>query len=260
MIKHYHGTPIWGAKGEVHRVAVSGAGAFVSYARPDQIKQSLKHSSSTAIDNGAFSNWKRGLEINWNEFYKWLMKFYFHEKMEFFIIPDKIDGTEHENNRLIKSVPSMFSGKATPVWHLHESLDKLNWLCGEYERVAFGSSEQYRVVRSPLWKVRMQQAFEMMHLNNHKTMIHGLRMLDNRVMGKYPLTTADSTNLACNVPKYKVKHPFLGRHIMDRKKNSENSMEKADKDELLLYRCASLKNAIEKSKPPTLEEYIRGLK
>lgn len=270
MIRHYHGTPVWGFKGEVHKVAVKGAGAFVSYARPDQIKQSLKHASSIGIDNGAFSNWKRGLEIDWLEFYKWLMNYYFHPKMTFFIIPDKIDGDEFENNQLIKSVPKMFAEKATPVWHLHESLDKLDWLCGDYKRVAFGSSEQYRTVRSKLWKKRMQQAFELMHSKNHKTMIHGLRMLDNRVLGQYPLTTADSTNLACNVPKFRVKHPNLGKHIMNREKDKkrimghdgqyyiEESIKKDDKKELLLYRCASLKNAIEKSIPPTLSDYIRN--
>ncbi len=30
---HYHGTPIWGNKGEVLKVAIKGAGAFVSYWR-----------------------------------------------------------------------------------------------------------------------------------------------------------------------------------------------------------------------------------
>ena len=38
---HFHGTPVWGSAGDVHRIAVSGAGAFVSYVRPDQILASL---------------------------------------------------------------------------------------------------------------------------------------------------------------------------------------------------------------------------
>jgi hypothetical protein len=69
-------------------------------------------------------------------------------------------------------------------------------------------------------------------------------MLDGRVLGSYPLTTADSTNLACNVPKYKIKYPLLGSHIKNR-----IPFTKEDKEELLLYRCASLKGAIEKVKP-----------
>lgn len=242
---HYHGTPIWGNKGDVLKIAVRGAGAFVSYARPDQIKSCLEWSISTAIDNGAFSAWKRGLRIDWVEFYKWLMKYYFNDKVNFFIIPDEIDGSEQENNKLIKSVPLMFKDKACPVWHLHESLDKLDWLCGDFERVALGSSGEYRAIRSPSWKVRMEQAFNVVSKGNHKTKIHGLRMLDGRVLGNYPLTTADSTNIACNVPKYKSKYPALGGHILNRVPFTVE-----DKNELLAYRCASMKNTIEKVKPP----------
>ena len=248
---HYHGTPVWGNKGEVLKVAVRGAGAFVSYARPDQINQCLKWADSLGLDNGAFSAWKRGLVIDWfKEFYPWLMKYYFHDKVKMFMIPDVIDGTEEENNELIRSVPVMFKEKAVPVWHLHESLDKLNWLCSEYERVAFGSSGEYATIRSKEWKIRMNQAFEMMCIFNHETKIHGLRMLDGRVLGNYPLHSADSTNLACNVPKYKVKYPENGGHILSRV-----PFTKEDKHELLLYRCAVLKGAVESVNPPTLEQW-----
>ena len=85
MTIHYHGTPIWGNKSEVLKVAIAGAGAFVSYARPDQIEQCLKNADSVGIDNGAFSAWKRGLKIDWTEFYKWLFRYYFNEKVMFCI-------------------------------------------------------------------------------------------------------------------------------------------------------------------------------
>ena len=74
-VHHFHGTPVWGCAGDVHRIAVSGAGAFVSYARPDQIDASIKFASLVAIDNGAFSAWKRGLVIDWSKFYQWLLAF-----------------------------------------------------------------------------------------------------------------------------------------------------------------------------------------
>ncbi len=56
-IHHFHGTPVWGSAGDVHRIAVSGAGAFVSYVRPDQIAASIQHAQVVGIDNGAFSAW-----------------------------------------------------------------------------------------------------------------------------------------------------------------------------------------------------------
>ena len=249
---HYHGTPIWGNKGEVLKHAVTNGGAFVSYARPDQIKAILKCASSVGIDNGAFSAWKNGLIINWTDFYLWLMKFYWNDKVKFFIIPDDIEGSEEENNKLIRSVPSMFREKAVPVWHLHESLEKLDWLCTDFELIAFGSSGEYATIRTKAWHRRMHQAFNLVHEKGHKTKVHGLRMLDGRVLGNYPLTSADSTNLACNIPKYKVKYPNMGVHILNRVPFTQY-----DKHELLLYRCASLKGAVESVFPPTLNDWYK---
>lgn len=252
MVIHYHGTPIWGNKGEVLAACVRGGGAFVSYARPDQIKQCLNQADSVGIDNGAFSAWKRGLEINWTEFYQWLGRYYHHKSVSFFIIPDTITGTEEENDHLINSVPSMFIGKAVPVWHLHESIDRLIRLCKRFDRVAFGSSGKYATIRTKEWHARMKEAFfSMRDQGVSDTKIHGLRMLDGRVLGSYPLTTADSTNLACNVPKYKVKYSMLGAHIRERV-----PFTKTDENELKVYRAASMRNAIEKVEPPTMVEWL----
>jgi hypothetical protein len=249
-IAHYFGTPIWGNKGEVLTHAVRGSGAFVSYVRPDQMKLILEVAGAVAGDNGAFSAWRRGIEINWTDFYLWLMKYYWHEKFKFFIIPDVILGTEADNNLLINSVPSMFREKATPVWHLHESLDKLDWLCGDFKRVALGATGEFASIRSPAWRGRMEQAFDLISRRNHKTKPHGLRMMDNRVVKDWPFATMDSTNLARNVPKYKVKYPNMGGHILERVPFTQE-----DKHELLMYRCACLKGATEKVRPPTLEGY-----
>lgn len=251
---HYHGTPIWGNKGEILKHAISGAGAFVSYARPDQIKICLSHAKSVFVDNGAFSAWKRGLKIDWTEFYLWLLKYYHHENFSYFIIPDDIEGSEKDNNLLINSVPNAFKDKAVPVWHLHESLEKLDWLCSDFPYVAFGSSGEFATIRTKAWHGRMKEAFNVIHKGNHKTKIHGLRMLDGRILGNYPLTTADSTNLACNIPKYKVKYPEIGRHIVMREPFSQY-----DKNELLLHRCAVLKGAVESVLPPSMGEYQKKL-
>lgn len=254
---HYHGTPIWGNRGDVHRIAVTGAGAFVSYARPDQIRQSFKYASKVGIDNGAFSAWKRGLKINWLEFYRWLMAYYFHEKLEFFVVPDVVEGGEVDNDDLIRKLPSMFRDKAAPVWHLHESIDRLIELCSEWPRVCFGSSGQYAVIRTKEWHQRMEDAFEAIYYrNNFSTVIHGLRMLDGRVLGNYPLASADSTNLACNVPKFNNKYPELTRAI----KEADYAMHLSEQElkaTILAGRCAILKGAIEKVTPPPPHTWIK---
>ncbi|MBL1887190.1 hypothetical protein ELE62_31435, partial [Klebsiella pneumoniae] len=211
---HYHGTPVWGDAGNVHRIAVTGAGAFVSYARPDQLVASIKYALSVAIDNGAFSAWKRGLIIDWQQFYQWLIPYYHHPKLSFFVIPDVVEGGEADNDALIAKLPRCFKDKAVPVWHLHESLHRLVELCREWPRVCFGSSGEYATIRTQLWHRRMSEAFETIYCkHSFSTQVHGLRMLDGRVLGNYPLATADSTNLVCNVPKFEVKYPELTKAI-----------------------------------------------
>ncbi len=255
-IHHFHGTPVWGSAGDVHRIAVSGAGAFVSYVRPDQIAASIQHAQVVGIDNGAFSAWVRGLKINWSDFYKWLLNYYHHPKVAFFVIPDVVDGGERDNDALINEVPKMFYGKATPVWHLHESIDRLIELCREWPRVCFGSSGEYAAIRTAHWHRRMQDAFEAIYCrHNFKTAVHGLRMLDGRVLGNYPLATADSTNLACNVPKFNSKYPELTRAIQEAE-YSRNLTEKELKAVILKNRCAILKGAIEAVRPPSVSDWL----
>lgn len=168
MIHHYHGSPIWGDAGSVCKIAVAGSGAFVSYVRPDQIELSLSAAKRVAIDNGAFSHWKKEKvdRIDWTGFYSWLMRYYHHEKMEFFCIPDVITGGSSENDKLIKELPSMFRDKAAPVWHLHEPIDRLINLCEEWPRVCFGSSGQYATIRTKLWHARMVEAFTAIYMSN----------------------------------------------------------------------------------------------
>jgi len=252
---HFHGTPVWGSAGDVHRIAVSGAGAFVSYVRPDQIAASLNFAAAVGIDNGAFSAWMRGLVINWCEFYEWLLGYYHHPKVAFFVIPDVVEGGESDNDALIRQVPRMFRDKAAPVWHLHESIDRLVELCREWPRVCFGSSGEYAVIRTERWHRRMQEAFETIYCKyTFQTRVHGLRMLDGRVMGNYPLATADSTNLACNVPKFNSKYPELTRAIREAE-YSRGLSEKELKAVILKNRCAILKGAIEAVRPPSISEW-----
>ena len=254
---HYHGTPIWGGGSEVHRIAVTGAGAFVSYARPDQIEQSFSYAQSVAIDNGAFSAWKRGLVINWMDFYAWLEQYYDRENLSFFVIPDVVEGGESDNNKLIKQVPASMIDKAVPVWHLHESLDRLVMLSRIFGKCCFGSSGEYAVIRTHQWHRRMRQAFHRLYDEGLSDIaIHGLRMLDGRVLGNYPLTTADSTNLACNVPKFKVKYPELTDNVL--KSDYVDGLTDSEIKLLVLKsRCAILKNTIENVKPPSFDEWIK---
>lgn len=270
---HYHGTPIWGGAGAVHKVAVRNAGAFVSYVRRDQLKASIEHADMVAIDNGAFSAWKSGKVIDWIEFYRDIYVTVHHEKVSFFVIPDVITGDEHDNDKLLTGVPVGIKDKAIPVWHLHESIDRLKRLVNDWGRVCLGSSGEYAVVRSPAWRRRMDEA--LMAIGNDRPYIHGLRMLDGRVLAEYPLTSADSTNIACNVPKFTVIKPQITieacrRFVhyskwfdpLGRVENAIAMLESCGgtKTDMLVERCAIWKNTIEMMKPPTFDRWVNELR
>lgn len=203
-----------GDAGNVHRIAVTGAGAFVSYARPDQLAASIKYALSVAIDNGAFQRGSVASLLTGSNSINGLFHIIITPNCHF-VIPDVVEGGL-DNDALIAKLPRCFKDKAAPVWHLHESLHRLVELCREWPRVCFGSSGEYATIRTQLWHRRMSEAFETIYCkHSFSTQVHGLRMLDGRVLGNYPLATADSTNLACNVPKFEVKYPELTKAIRE---------------------------------------------
>lgn len=246
MTIHYHGSPIWGNKGEIAKFVYRNGGAFISYLRRDQLKLALSVANSVAIDNGAFSAWRRGVDINWEDYYSTIEKYY--DDIEFFVIPDVVEGGEEDNDNLIKSVPSGIVNKSVPVWHMHESFDRLYRLCSESDRVCIGSSGIYSHVRSKQWEQRMTNALKFIFVEKGlRTKLHGLRMLDGRVLGRYPLASADSTNIACNIPKTIKVMPEITKHYQSIGFSN---------DEIKLARAAILKNTIEKVIPPTIEEWV----
>ena len=93
-----------------------------------------------------------------------------------------------------------FPGFGVPVWHLHESLDRLDLLANAYSLVALGSSGEYASPDSPKWWARMAEVMECVCIDGQPvTKLHGLRMLDPTILAHLPLASADSTNVARNI-------------------------------------------------------------
>lgn len=272
MTIHFHGSPITGGKGgSVASVAHSGAGAFVSYAHTQQINLAFDKADTVCIDNGAFSKKNTGRQTDWNGYYnQFLPKWIDHPKLRFFVIPDDISGDDQENDRLIAECPKHLKHKGAPVWHMHESIDKFTHLCNEWEHVCIGSSGEYFSLRSVKWKARMREALEALALTGYTAKLHGLRMLDGRVLGNYPLDQADSTNLAINVGKWKAKyvdmtieacrmhtHPTRWTHTDDVDEAMRMLIDGGGtREQMMAQRCAILKSCIEAVKPPSFKEWI----
>jgi len=155
---HYHGMPITPATAAISAVGV-GHG-FVSFQHPDQLGIAAEVCQSFAVDNGAFSAWKSGNpRIDWSEFYEWALMCKKMPNCDFAVIPDVIDGTEDENNALVRAWPlGNFFG--APVWHMHESIGRLTWLARTFNRVCIGSSGEFSEIGNPRLWTRLEEAMK----------------------------------------------------------------------------------------------------
>lgn len=199
---HYHGLPIWPntAAGR----AIAGGHAFVSFHRPDQLALALECASSIAVDNGAFSAWKAGEPItDWKLFYEWVGELHRYPQFDFAVIPDVIDGDEAANDALIEAWPWRERAPhiGAPVWHLHESLERLERLALTWPRICLGSSGDFATIGTPAWWNRMAEAMGVVCDRDGRPVckLHGLRMLNPEVFTRFPFASADSTNIAQNV-------------------------------------------------------------
>lgn len=150
------------------------------------------------LDNGAFSMWKRGIHVDWDRYYSWTERWLAYGNA-WAVIPDSVDGTEEDNDRLIEKWPH--GDRGAPVWHLHESFDKLVRLVARFPRVCIGSSAQYSEVGTPEWCARMDDVFNTIAVPSTgaiPTKLHMLRGLKLCVDYPYPFDSVDSTNIARN--------------------------------------------------------------
>jgi hypothetical protein len=199
---HYHGLPITPATAAVR--AVSGGHAFISYRRPEQLTVALEVAQSFAVDNGAFSAWKSGNPVqDWDPYYAWIAELHRYPTFDFAVIPDVIDGDEVANDALLGQWPWRISAPwiGAPVWHLHESLDRLERLVGQWPRVCLGSSGAFAQIGTGAWWIRMAEAMDVICDKSGRpcSKVHGLRMLDPEVFTRFPFASADSTNIGKNI-------------------------------------------------------------
>lgn len=189
---HYHGTPIT-PKSEMLKLI--GRNFCVSHADRRDVKRAHEIGQSVMLDNGAFSKFKSGKEVNWANYYEWADT-WLDYPTTWAVIPDVIDGNEETQDELIKQWPHGIKG--SPVWHMHESIDRLLRLVDQWPRVCFGSSAQYWNVLSPIWEQRTDSAWEEISKRHKRTPnIHMLRGL--QTSGKrWPFASADSTDVARN--------------------------------------------------------------
>lgn len=189
---HYHGTPITPFEG-LHQLA--GKHFCVSHARPDNVEACHEIGQSVMLDNGAFSAWKRGHEPDWTDYYDWTDR-WLDFPTTWAVIPDVVDGGSQLQDALVSQWPH--GQRGAPVWHMDEPLDRVLRLTDEWPLVCIGSTEEYAMVLSPVWRRRMDAAWDAL-AKRHRRLprVHMLRGM--QTAGKqWPFASADSTNIAQN--------------------------------------------------------------
>lgn len=197
---HYHGLPITPAPAALR--VVKGSHVFVCVKHDEQLTMAIEYAQSFAGDNGAYPAWRSGKPIkDWKFFYEWVQNIHRYPAFDFAVIPDVIDGDEEQNDQLLNEWPWPKSQIGAPVWHMHESIERLVRLAKNWPRVCLGSSGQFASVGTKAWRTRMDEAMNAICDSNGLPIckLHGLRMLNPKVFCDYPLSSADSTNIARNI-------------------------------------------------------------
>lgn len=196
---HYHGLPMTPSLAVLR--AMHGHHAMVSFERPDQIAEATEVCQTIALDNGAFSAWRSGKPHDFEAYQNWVGDWLRHPAVDWCVIPDVIDGTEQQNDELLAAWahPAALS---VPVYHLHESMERLTRLVdGTYPRLALGSSGRFANPGSTSWWERIAEVMRVVCDSDGRPRVklHGLRMLNPAIFSHVPLASADSCNVARNI-------------------------------------------------------------
>jgi len=190
---HYHGTPI-----SPRRVLLElgGKNFCVSFAHPQDVLCCHQIGQSVMLDCGSFSAWTKNKPTRWPDYYDWCER-WLEYRTTWAIIPDIINSTAEENDKLLKHW-SFDKGKGSPVWHLHEPLDRiLRLVDAGYHIISFGSSGEFRNVGDGKWHHRMTEAFNLLSQSGPIPWIHMLRGMSMSGT-QYPFSSVDSTDVARN--------------------------------------------------------------
>lgn len=172
---------------------LQGRHGLVSFEYQSSVEMAYDLCSSVVLDNGAYTHWKNGKgRIDYEAYVEWVRGWSSHPAHDWALIPDVIEGSEHENDEWVKRWPEDLWG--VPIWHSDEDPSRLRTLCESCHTVALGSSEASP--GSEVWWMQMKPALDAATDRHGRPLakLHGLRMMDPRIFTSLPLSSADSTN------------------------------------------------------------------
>jgi hypothetical protein len=208
MASVYHGTPLTPAPA---LAAAAGRSFCVSYFRPDSVEAVEAMAPHIMYDNGAFSFWMQAVraglepsdvpERDWNPYYEWLED-RLYTPGRWAVVPDRPGAASQLNDALLGEWP-FGKSRGSPVWHMDGRLERLADLCGAYDRVCLGwiGDPKREPVGCDAYHRRMDEVSALMGNRWHP--LHMLRGV--AVGGDYPFVSCDSTSLAQNHHRYRLR-------------------------------------------------------
>lgn len=201
---------------------LAGSSFCVSYAyrerlngQLDRIIDLVGEDGLLLVDNGAFTAWTRGRELDPEGFETWAADILARCPQAVAVIPDVIGGTVEENMALVHECELPME-RVMPVWHMHEPLDYLVHLVESgFFFIAIGSSGEYAKTGTPAWHARVREAFtaiDELCAGGAYSRPH-IHMMRAQAFGHlYDFDSTDSSNVAVNHHRYKHQGPgHLGR-------------------------------------------------
>lgn len=199
---------------------LDGASFCISYAtraklggQLDQAIRLVADDGILLVDNGAFSLFKQGVSARdeaYVEGYEaWAQEILDRCPQAIAVIPDVIGGTVEENAELVRTSMLDYE-RAMPIWHMHEPISYLLYLCETFNYVGIGSSGKYWQVGSADWNARigfMFAAVEAWERGSNGAFIrprlHMMRAQSQAHL--FDFDSADSTNVAMNHGRYRAE-------------------------------------------------------
>ncbi|MEK6878896.1 MAG: hypothetical protein AABY22_04775 [Nanoarchaeota archaeon] len=137
------------------------------------------------FDSGAFSIWKRGIELDINDYCKYLEE----KNIQKYICLDKIGDWEKTGENLAIMEGNGFN--PIPVFHYGTPLNKLEILINKgYNYICLGGTVGRK-------RPEREKFFNEVFANFNKINFHGLGMTDIALVKKYPFYSIDSTTWLC---------------------------------------------------------------
>jgi hypothetical protein len=201
---HFHGGPVTPNEAAVQ--LWTRRHALVSFKEQRQTALALEIAQSVMFDNSAYALWTTGEKVDVLAVADWSIQHERHPAHAGTIIPDDIDGSAFDNDKMIARWLSTHAESGIPVWHMNEDVERLRYLvrCSQgrvYPAVALGSSGQWATPGTDAWWSRMAEAMEVACDEQGRPLckLHGLRMLSPSIFAHLPLASADSCNVARNI-------------------------------------------------------------